>query len=160
METMFALDFVSLILSKNFPHQAEISMSPYLKQTVPVGTLNAEVIKTPPKPESVAKDVEAVSRGWRLQSFNAAADKLLNSAARLEQEIESETKYWGEVLMVKNKGWKLCRMPRDRQTLGVQYGFLEGETVFGKLLLDIHLLTASSYSYIPRSRSCVSTTCR
>lgn len=124
---MFALDFVSLIVSKNAPRQAEMSISPYLKPRVPLGSLNAEVIHPPPRPESATRDVKTVSRGWRLQSFNGAAEKLLGSATRLEREVTAETRYWGEVLTVKDKGWKLCRMPRERQTLGVQYGFLEGE---------------------------------
>lgn len=127
METMFALDFVSLLLSKHAPRQSENSMSAFLKQVAPVGSLNSEVVHSPPKSESATKDVSTVSRGWRIQNFNAAANKLLNAASRLEGEIESETRYWTEVLAVKDKGWKVCRLPRERQALGVQYGFLEGK---------------------------------
>lgn len=126
METMFALDFVSLLLSKPAPRQAEMSMSAFLKQAVPLGSLNAEIVHPPPRPETVADDTKAVSRGWRMQSFDAAANKLLKSATRLEAEVASETRYWSEVLAVKDKGWKMCRLPRERQALGVQYGFLEG----------------------------------
>lgn len=127
METMFALDFVSLLLSKHAPRQSETSMSAFLKQVAPVGSLNSEVVRSPPISESATKDVSTVSRGWRIQNFNAAANKLLNAASRLEGEIESETRYWNEVLAVKDKGWKVCRLPRERQALGVQYGFLEGK---------------------------------
>lgn len=126
METMFAVDFVSLLLSKHSPRQTETSMSAYLKQVAPVGSLNAEIVNPPPKPEGAVNDTKAISRGWKLQSFNAAASKLLKAATRLEDEVATETRYWGEVLAVKDKGWKVCRMPRERQTLGVQYGFLEG----------------------------------
>lgn len=127
METMFALDFVSLLLSKQAPRQAETSMSPFLKQIAPLGSLSAEVVNPPPKPESTTKDISAVSRGWRVQNFNGAANKLLQAASRLDTEVTSETRYWNEVLAVKNKGWKISRLPRERQALGVQYGFLEGE---------------------------------
>ncbi|GIK07633.1 RNA polymerase II mediator complex subunit [Aspergillus viridinutans] len=130
MEAMFALDFISLLLSKHTPRQAETSMSAYLKQVAPLGSLNAEIISPPPKSETVVRDTKTVSRGWRLQSFNAAADKLLKSASRLENEVASETRYWHEVLAVKDKGWKLCRLPRQGQTLGVQYGFLEATPIF------------------------------
>ncbi|GFF48012.1 mediator of RNA polymerase II transcription subunit 17 [Aspergillus udagawae] len=130
MEAMFALDFISLLLSKHTPRQAETSMSAYLKQVAPLGSLNAEIISPPPKSEAVVRDTKTVSRGWRLQSFNAAADKLLKSASRLENEVASETRYWHEVLAVKDKGWKLCRLPRQGQTLGVQYGFLEATPIF------------------------------
>ncbi|KAE8395074.1 RNA polymerase II mediator complex component SRB4 [Aspergillus alliaceus] len=129
-EASFALDFISLLLSKHNPRQAEMSMSPYLKQNAPLGSLNAEIINPPPKPDSAIKDTKTVSRGWRLQNFSAAANKLLDSANRLETEVTSETRYWNEVLAVKEKGWKVCRLPRERQALGVQYGFLEATPIF------------------------------
>ncbi|GAQ10081.1 mediator of RNA polymerase II transcription subunit 17 [Aspergillus lentulus] len=157
MEAMFALDFISLLLSKHTPRQAETSMSAYLKQVAPLGSLNSEIISPPPKSEAVVKDTKSVSRGWRLQSFNAAADKLLKSASRLENEVASETRYWHEVLAVKDKGWKLCRLPRQGQTLGVQYGFLEATPIFrdrglaalrrsedGALILDKGLVPAKA----------------
>lgn len=130
MEAMFALDFISLLLSKNAPRQAETSMSPYLKQIAPLGSLNADVVNPPSKSELVTKDISSVSRGWRIQNFNSASSKLLKAAARLETEVASETRYWNEVLAVKDKGWKVCRLPRERQALGVQYGFIEATPVF------------------------------
>lgn len=128
MEASFALDFVSLLLSKHQPRQAETSMSPFLKSAAPLGSLNSEVVNPPPRPDSTLKDIKSVARGWRLQNFNSAANKLLNAGSRLETEVNSETKYWNEVLAVKEKGWKICRLPRESQALGVQYGFLEGKT--------------------------------
>lgn len=157
METMFALDFVSLLLSKHAPRQADTSMSAFLKQVAPLGSLNSEVVNSSPKPESATKDISVVSRGWRIQNFDAAANKLLNAATRLEGEIASETRYWNEVLAIKDNGWKVCRLPRERQALGVQYGFLEATPVFrdrglaslrraedGSLLLDKGLMPSGS----------------
>ena len=63
-----------------------------------------------------------------MQSLNNAADSLLKSASRLEEEIGKETKYWNSVLAVKDKGWSLSRLPREKHTLGIRYGFAEGET--------------------------------
>lgn len=123
---MLALEFVSLLLSKHTPRQAETSISPFLKQLAPLGSLDSDVVNTAPKSEAILKDISAVSRGWRMQSFNAVSNKLLNAATRLNREIDSETKYWNEVLAVKDKGWKVCRHPRVRQALAVQYGFIEG----------------------------------
>ncbi|KAB8264662.1 mediator of RNA polymerase II transcription subunit 17 [Aspergillus pseudonomiae] len=167
MEAMFALDFVSLLLSKHTPRQAEMSMSAYLKQVAPLGSLNSEIVNPPPKPESAARDTKNVSRGWRLQNFNAAASKLLDSATRLEAEVASETKYWNEVLAVKEKGWKVSRLPRERQALGVQYGFLEATPIFrdrglaalrrtndGSLILDKGLIPLKARTVRVRVRSC------
>ena len=68
------------------------------------------------------------SIGWRMKSLNSAADSLLKSASRLEEEVEKETRYWSQTLAVKEKGWSLSRLPREKHTLGVRYGFAEGET--------------------------------
>lgn len=125
-ETMLALDFISLLLSKHAPRQAETSMSPMLKQLAPLGSLDSDLVNPPPRPESSIKDISTVSRGWRIQNFNSASSKLLSAATRLNDEIESEIRYWGEVLAIKDKGWKVCRHPREKQALAVQYGFMEG----------------------------------
>jgi hypothetical protein len=125
-EAIYALNFISLLVSKHNPRQAEMSMSGYLRQQVPIGSLGIDVIKTPEPPAALRQDIEAVSRGWKLESFDSAATKLLQSACRLEDEVAAETRYWAEVLAVKEKGWRVCRLPREKQTLGVQFGFLEG----------------------------------
>jgi mediator of RNA polymerase II transcription subunit 17 len=129
MEASFALDFVSLLLSKHNPRQAETSMSPFLKTAAPLGSLNSEIINPPPRPDTALKDIKSVSRGWRLQNLNSAASKLLNAGTRLDTEVDAEKDYWDQVLAIKEKGWKVCRLPRDGQALGVQYGFLEGEVL-------------------------------
>jgi mediator of RNA polymerase II transcription subunit 17 len=127
MESAHALDFVSLLLSKHTPRQAELTLSPYLKQNLPIGTLGAEILQTPQKPDSEIVHDEKISIGWKLNALASAADSLLKTASRLEQEIERETKYWGQVLAVKEQGWPICRLPRERHTLGVRYGFAEGD---------------------------------
>ncbi|KAK1149655.1 RNA polymerase II mediator complex subunit [Aspergillus melleus] len=166
METMFALDFVSLLLSKHTPRQSETSMSAYLKQVAPLGSLNSEIVEPPPKPDSVLRDTKTVSRGWRMQNFNSAANKLLDCASRLDSEVTSETKYWNEVLAVKAKGWKVCRLPRERQALGVQYGFMESTPIFrdralaalrrlddGSLILDKGLVPTKAKAVRVRVRT-------
>lgn len=158
METSFALDFISLLLSKHMPRQAETSMSPFLKNVAPLGSLNSEIVEPPPKPDSVLVDRKTVSRGWRMQNFNSAANKLLDRASRLDSEVTSETKYWDEVLAVKAKGWKVCRLPRERQALGVQYGFMECQCLsfFLGLASDrVQLLRSSATA--PLQLSAVST---
>ncbi|KAJ0417635.1 RNA polymerase II mediator complex component SRB4 [Aspergillus carlsbadensis] len=145
--------FVSLLLSKHNPRQAETSMSPFLKTAAPLGSLNWEIINPPPRPDTALKDIKSVLRGWRLQNFNSAASKLLNAGSRLDIEVDAEADYWDQVLAVKEKGWKVCRLPRDGQALGVQYGFLEATPIFrdrglaalrrandGKLVLDKGLI--------------------
>lgn len=101
-------------------------MTPYVKQKIPSGSLGIDRIRTPDRTEANKRDIEIVSKGWKLESFSSAANSLLEAATRLHKEVAAETKYWSEVLTIKEKGWKICRLPRERQTLGVQHGFLEG----------------------------------
>lgn len=129
MESAHALDFVSLLLSKHTPRQAELTLSPYLKQNLPMGSLGAQVLQTPQRPDSEKIQDEKISLGWKLNALASTADSLLKSASRLEQEIERETKYWGQVLAVKEQGWPICRLPREKHTLGVRYGFAEGDGI-------------------------------
>lgn len=108
------------------PGPANLTLSAYLKENLPNGCFGAEVVQAAKVSEAEKQNHEMMSIGWRMQSLNGAADSLLKSATRLETEIEKETTYWNQVLAVKDQGWSLCRLPRERHTLGVRYGFAEG----------------------------------
>lgn len=121
-----ALEFVSFLLTKHAPAAAQTTMSPELKQMVPLGSLGAEVVQVPQVSPVERHNEDMTVIGWRMQSLNGTVDSLLNSATRLEQEMEREARYWEQVLAVKEKGWSLHRLPREKHTLGVRYGFAEG----------------------------------
>jgi mediator of RNA polymerase II transcription subunit 17 len=70
-------------------------------------------------------DNKRAAKGWKVQSLNNAVDSILESATRLEKEIEKETKYWEQILAVSDAGWALCRLPNEKHTLGVRFGFSE-----------------------------------
>ena len=125
-----ALDFVSLVLSKHAPGPAGLTMSEFIKQNLPMGSLGAETVEAPQVSETENLNHEMVSMGWRMQSLTGAADSLLKSASRLEEEMGRETTYWDQVLTVKEEGWSLCRLPREKHTLGVRYGFAEAYADF------------------------------
>ena len=129
MESAYALDFVSLLLSKHAPKQAEVTISPFLKKNVPMGTLGVERIQLPQVIDTKRLDDKLVSTGWKLQSLGATVDSLLRSATRLTKEMDEESRYWEQVLAIKEKGWSICRLPREKHTLGVRYGFSEGTTL-------------------------------
>ncbi|KAI7970845.1 hypothetical protein EIK77_008025 [Talaromyces pinophilus] len=121
METQFALDFISLLLSKHTPRQAETSISPYLKQNVPMGSLNVDVVRAPQKSQSALRDSQNVARGWKMESFNASANRLLKAASRLESEVAAETKYWDQVLSIKERGWKVSGVTAHKDLIEFEY---------------------------------------
>ncbi|CAG8957701.1 hypothetical protein HYFRA_00000036 [Hymenoscyphus fraxineus] len=126
----YALDFVSLLLSKNMPNSASQTVSPALKDMVGMGVLGADKLHTPRITEDQKQENMRIAKGWKLQNLSKTVDTILTAATRLEKEIESETKYWEEVLAVSNKGWAICRIPSEKQTLGVRFGFSEASLTF------------------------------
>ncbi|KAL8728273.1 MAG: hypothetical protein Q9166_005514 [cf. Caloplaca sp. 2 TL-2023] len=118
------LDLVSLLLTSHASKIAETTVSPFVKQVVPYGSLGVEMMQESQRSETEADGL--VGLGWRMHSLTRSADSLLASATRLEQEIERENTYWGQVLAVRDAGWPLCRIPAERQTLGVRFGCAEG----------------------------------
>jgi hypothetical protein len=129
-ESAHALDFISLLLTKYAPKQAETSISPFLKGTLPLASLGAEVVQPAFISEAKRQNEKMASTGWKLQALNSAADSILKSATKLEEEMKQEARYWDQILAIKDKGWVISRMPRERHTLGVRLGFLESPTEF------------------------------
>lgn len=76
------------------------------------------------------KDNKAIATGWKIQNLNKSVDSILASATRLEKEIEVETKYWEQVLAINENGWAICRLPQEKHTLGVRFGFSESAPTF------------------------------
>lgn len=119
------MNFVSLVLSKTSRRQAETTIDQHLKQNLPLGCIEAEIVQAPERSETEINKMQMVSIGWKMLSLKATADSLLRSATRLEQEIVRETRYWEQILAVKEQGWSLCRLPREKHMLGVRFGFAE-----------------------------------
>ncbi|KAH7390223.1 subunit 17 of mediator complex-domain-containing protein [Cadophora sp. MPI-SDFR-AT-0126] len=128
--SMLALDFISLLLSKDAPVQASLSLSPDLQQLVGVKTLGADKLAAPRTTEAQKQDNRNIAKGLKAQHLNKTVDSILASATRLEKEIEHETKYWEQVLAVSEKGWAICRLPNQKHILGVRFGFSESSPAF------------------------------
>lgn len=126
---MFALDFISLLLSKDTPVQASLTISPILRDMVGMGTLGADKLHAPRITPGQKEDNKCIAEGWKSLSLESTVDSILASATRLEREIELETRYWEQVLAVSEKGWAVCRLPQAKHILGVRFGFSEGESV-------------------------------
>jgi mediator of RNA polymerase II transcription subunit 17 len=122
---MLSLDFVSLLLSKEMPNQASVTLSPALRELVGIGVLGASKLHDSNVTSARSQDDHAVSTGWRLIGINKMVDSVVAAAERLEKEISLETKYWADVLAVSENGWAVASLPHEPHTLGVRYGFAE-----------------------------------
>jgi len=105
-------------------------MSPLLKNSVPTSALDFDRTQAPQPIPAQEEEAKAIAHGWNLTALNSSADRLLGAAERLEKEITKETKYWEQIRSVSEKGWATCRLPRERHTVGVRFGFSEAGPLF------------------------------
>ncbi|KAG6033091.1 hypothetical protein E4U41_007007 [Claviceps citrina] len=124
---MLTLDSLSLLLSKQSPTQASLTLSQQLRDMVGIGTLGADRLDEPTVNPSRAKDEEQVAVGLTLMQINQARDAADEAGRFLQREVQAENRYWEDVVAVKQSGWAICRVPNERHTLGVKFGFSEGE---------------------------------
>ena len=101
-------------------------MDPYVRETISKDAIGTNELQTPQKSEAEIHNDQLVELGWKSQSLESVANSLLESATRLEKEIESETRHWAQVLKIKSQGWSITRLPREEHTLGVRFSFAEG----------------------------------
>ncbi len=129
---MSTTDFLSLLMTKTNPTQAIHTVSPQLKETLSIGTFGMDKISPRDTRLTIARrdDNKVVGKGWKIQALGRSVDSILAAATRLEREIDCETKYWEEILAVDQKGWKTCKLPQERNTLGVRFGFFEAASSF------------------------------
>jgi len=105
-------------------------MSPLLKSRAGTGTLvydTWELARPDPKEEEMHR---LAAKGWNHESLSLAADDLLKAAARLNEDVKKETKYWDQVLSLTEKGWSVFKLHSGENALGVQIGATEAGPLF------------------------------
>lgn len=152
---LIAVDFVSLLLSKDRPTQALQTLSPLLREKIGIGTLSAGRVANAAQAakalqtrhgrrgggggggslqildETTRSNAQRVLDhkiecvGWQLLAMDRAAEVLAAGRKRLHAELRREQVYWSEVVAVRDRGWGLSRMPGQRRVLRVKFGFSE-----------------------------------
>ncbi|KAK3330573.1 subunit 17 of mediator complex-domain-containing protein [Apodospora peruviana] len=125
-------ELISLLLSRDNPSQGAANVSPELRNVVGLGTLGATVLDRPSTLiQDRVPDNKMIAIGKRLLDCSKNANTASSAAARLQQETALETKYWGEVLAVSEKGWSTGRQ-RDEppETMRVKFGFSNAAPAF------------------------------
>lgn len=137
---MLTLDSLSLLLSKQNPTQAGVTLSKHLREMAGIGTLGASRLDTSNATPAKEKEQEEVAQGWTLMEINKARDAAESASAFLAKEVEAESLYWEKVVGVQKSGWSLCKMPQEQHTLGVRFGFSECTSIPSPFLL-VSILT-------------------
>lgn len=118
-ESALSQDFVSLLISCLRPAAGTTSMSPHLKQHIPVGSLSADDSKP-----SVVDDDPLIAAGWKIEALKHSSSSLKKAAQRLEGEADKEELYWENVLSIVSSGEVLYKIRKgDARGLGIKYGY-------------------------------------
>ncbi|KAK3043981.1 hypothetical protein LTS18_002505, partial [Coniosporium uncinatum] len=130
-EALMALDFVSLLISRDLPQRADLTMSALLKESVPKGTLGYDKWDELDPNVKEQKNGVIVAQGWNMKNLNSAADSLLDAARSLEREVERETKYWDAVMSLTENGWSVHKASgKEKHALRVQFGSMDAGPQF------------------------------
>lgn len=131
-DILLSLDFVSLLLSKDAPKQAQTTISPFLKDNVPTGSLGADLWKRMPVDKVREAQDELLATNVRMEGLQQGADDLLAAASRFQDNVRKETQYWDQILSISERGWNVCRIPGQQHRLGVRFGLSESTSEFSR----------------------------
>lgn len=132
-ESSLALEFLSLLLSSVKKSTALTSMSPFLKKTVSVGSLNSDKLPREPISKDELLDSEILNRGWKLRSLNESRSILKDSFRNLELVMSREHAYWSKISKYVSNKDVIFKM-RDKSTglrsLGIKYGYEDSGSTY------------------------------
>ncbi|RGP70166.1 calcium channel yvc1 [Fusarium longipes] len=123
---LLTLDFLSLLISKQNPTQAGVTLSQGLRDMVGIGTIGADKLDNSPVTFAKAQEQENIALGFTLMQTNKVRDAAEAASSFLQKEVTAEGKYWEDIVAVQKSGWSITRVPSERHTLGVRFGFSEG----------------------------------
>ncbi|KKA30177.1 hypothetical protein TD95_001159, partial [Thielaviopsis punctulata] len=127
---MITLDFMSLLMSKELPVQAGTTLTARLREMVGIGTLGSNKVMESNVTASRLHNDSMIGLGWALMDVDKARQTAAKLSVSMKQEISRENKYWESIVSVCESGWAICRLPNERQTLGVKFGFTEANPKF------------------------------
>ncbi|KAK5698182.1 RNA polymerase II mediator complex subunit [Elasticomyces elasticus] len=131
-EVMIALDFVSLLLTKDAPEKGKTTISAEIKRQIPLGSLGYDMWQNMPVNKAREAQDALLATNVRMESLQRSADSLLVAADRLESNVRKETQYWDQILSITANGWNVCKLPGQQHRLGVTYGFNESAPEFSR----------------------------
>lgn len=122
-ESSLALETVSLLLSATRENNAKSTISPFLKNTVPLGSLNGDTV--PQDPQNINDDL-LFNVGWKLKCLNDSEQILRDSVDKLKIDLMKEHTYWrkiGKYISNNDILFKMRNKTTGLRTLAVKYGF-------------------------------------
>lgn len=97
---------------------------------VGIGTIGADKLDNSPITSAKAQEQENIALGFTLMQTNKVRDAAEAASSVLQKQVTAEGKYWEDIIAVQKSGWSITRVPLERHTLGVRFGFSEGMLTF------------------------------
>ncbi|KAG0670638.1 RNA polymerase II mediator complex subunit [Maudiozyma exigua] len=131
-ESSLALETVSLLLSSVRENNAKSSLSPYLKRTVPMGSLNGDNV---PIGKDVTNQLRTVQFGigWKLKSLEESRNILRDTVDSLWTIMSKEHSYWkkiSEVITNSDVIFKIRERNSSQRVLGIKYGYEDSGSTY------------------------------
>ena len=132
-ESSLSLELVSLLLSAVRNRQGMATMSPFLKNTVPPGSLCADKIEVSKLTQNQAAEKYDITIGMKLQSMRSAQEMISANYKSLTEAFKKEQQFWTTISDNFSNSNAIFKM-RDRvsgeKSLGVQYGYGDSGSTF------------------------------
>lgn len=131
-ESSLALETVSLLLSSVRENNAKSSLSPYLKRTVPMGSLNGDNV---PIGKDITNQLRTVQFGigWKLKSLEESRNILRDTVDSLWTIMSREHSYWkkiSEVITNSDVIFKIRERNSSQRVLGIKYGYEDSGSTY------------------------------
>lgn len=131
-EVSIALDLMSLVVSKENPKAAQVTMGKHVRENIPPGTIGVDMWQRMPVDQAREAQNALLATNVKMEGLQSSADSLLGSAKRMEENVRRETEYWDQVLSISERGWNVCLVPGQQHRLGVRFGFSESAPQFSR----------------------------
>ena len=131
-ESSLALETVSLLLSSVRENNAKSSLSPYLKRTVPLGSLNGDNI---PMKKDINDQLRTIQFGigWKLKTLEESRIILRDTVDSLWIIMSKEHSYWqmiSEVITNSDVIFKIRERNNSQRVLGIKYGYEDSGSTY------------------------------
>ncbi|EPX71133.1 mediator complex subunit Srb4 [Schizosaccharomyces octosporus yFS286] len=124
-ECSLALDMTSLLLSK-YKQFSSDTISPFLKSTVPPGSLGLERCHPP----EIKESDNILATCWKRKSLNSSKNLLSDAKERLSKVVDSEREYFQSLSNVRDSSWPLVLSnKRGNYDVSIQYSALGGTSL-------------------------------
>ncbi|WBW72338.1 mediator complex subunit Med17 [Schizosaccharomyces osmophilus] len=124
-ECSLALDMTSLLLSK-YKQSSSDTISPFLKSTVPPGSLGLERCHPP----EVKESDNVLAMCWKRKSLHSSKSLLADAKERLSKVVDSEREYFQMLSNVRDSSWPLVLSnKRGNYDVSIQYSAIGGTSL-------------------------------